>query len=175
MSRDLPGIADAAPLQSERAVLMFGDVLGRPDLRRGSEHDASGAGIRQMFINNVSAHFDDAQYVDLARALLADVADGGVVSVQWTTSPEKAGGEKGSRGHIDGGRLLDELLAAAGGSGRTVRAQQRPTVRYRYTLNASVRGQVDASQLGEYDAPEPEFNIEIVFGPRKGTREEVGR
>lgn len=159
ISRPAPGIADAGPVGAEGSVMVFTDFLMRPDLFRGTSAEAGTAGIRQVFINNVSADFKPRDYWELADQLAANMADGGTVEVQWTMSPESPGGKPGSRNHIRGDRLVDYL----DGTKRPFTQETLPVVGEDFTIDAATKATADPDRVAEYTAPVPERRIVITF------------
>lgn len=178
-SRGLAGIADAGPLVTPGAVMVYGDVLSRPDVLRGTDAEAGREGIRRMFLNNISAHFKEPDptrpdvaddYTPRAMHLLENMADGGTVEVQWTDTPENAAGDP--RGHIRGDLLARILEEHAAAMGRRITASAAEPVPYDYTINASRRGQAGADALAEFEAPVPKYRMIITFhgSPRSRSR-----
>ncbi|KAB2910151.1 MAG: hypothetical protein F9K40_03290 [Kofleriaceae bacterium] len=178
-SRGLAGIADAGPLVTPGAVMVYGDVLSRPDMLRGTDAEGGREGIRRMFLNNISAHFKEPDatkpdvaddYTPRALHLLENMAEGGTVEVQWTDTPENAAGDP--RGHIRGDLLARILKEQAAAMGRSITSSTAEPVPYDYTINASRRSQAGADALAEYEPPVPEHRMIITFhgSPRSRSR-----
>jgi hypothetical protein len=161
ISRTAPGITDPGPVSSAGSVLVFTDFLMRPDLFRGTSAEA-GAGIKQVFINNVSADLDATDYWSLVDQLTANIADGGTVEVQWTMSPESPGADPGSRNHIQGKMLVDYLH----GSGREFTYEALPVIGTDFTIDAATKASADPDRVANFTPPVPEERIVITFhGP----------
>jgi hypothetical protein len=185
------GTSDAGPSHTAGAVVVFADVLKHPELMNAGPGDPATAGTRRMFVNNLSAHYDEhlppelrwtgPQYTTLAKGLAESMAEGGVVDIVWDMSPETKGGEQGSRGHITGPELLKALEA----TGREVHLEQasaataanphdkQPVPRDKtpiapetndYTVDAGRSAAPDPQKLRKYVPPTPSNRWIIKFG-----------
>lgn len=150
---------NAVPRTDADGVVVFGDPLQTMDVLFGE------GGVKRVFINNVNAHYRNAQYASLARVLLRAMAPGGRVEVQWTNSPEYAGGDPGSRGHIDGRQLEDAIKAEIDGTGRSyaVDHQVAPITDYEYSIRPSTRRGGAASDKDQPSSPVPESRSIFTF------------
>ncbi len=165
MSRKNAGITDAAPLTAPGSVTMFADLLMHPEILRGAAHEPD-AGIRQSFVNNVSAHFTDEQYQQFAQKLAEHMPEGSTVEFQWTMSSEREGGKRGDRGHVDG----DVTAEALSKTGRDVSSIEADVVNGDYTIDAATRAAADPDDVGKFVPPTPEERRVITFGRRGSKR-----
>src|SRR5215472_2775044 len=70
LRRDLRfGLDNVAPRRGPNSVVLLGDALGNMELFFGTP--ARGGGVRRLIINNINAHFTEAEYDTLARGLRA--------------------------------------------------------------------------------------------------------
>ncbi len=166
MSRKNAGITDAGPLTAPGSVTMFADLLMHPEILRGAAHEPD-AGIRQSFVNNVSAHFNEEQYEAFAKKLAEHMPEGSTVEFQWTTSPERKGGPKGSRGHVDG----DVSAEALSKTGRDFSTKDAAVVQGDYTIDAATRAAADPDDVGRFVPPTPEERRVVTFGPPGSMKE----
>jgi hypothetical protein len=158
ISRNVPGVATAAPVAATGSVLVFGDVLKHPEMLRGT---GANQGINRVFLNNVSAHFKPSDYDVMATKLASNMPKGSTVEVQFTNEPEAGWGKglEGDRGHIS----PDPLLKALEKTGRKVRAEKVGVVDGNYTVNAAKNQSVDADKAAGIKPPKPEERWIITF------------
>ncbi len=162
MSRENAGITDAGPLTAPGAVMMFADLLMHPGILKGAAHEPN-AGIRQSFVNNVSAKYEPDDYTRFADQLAEHMPEGSTVEVQWTMAPEKPvdqGGYAGDRGHIQG----DKVAAALEATGRSFHEESPSPIPGDYTIDAATRASADPDAVGKFTPPTPEKRRVITFG-----------
>jgi Domain of unknown function (DUF4157)/Putative peptidoglycan binding domain len=157
---------NAAAKTDANTVVVIGDPLMNMNEMTGDKS------VRQVFINNVNAHFDEAQYKRLAEQLVKSMDNGGKLTVQWTDATEFDARLKKevSRGHIDGPTLDTALQKAAADAGRTVtHTEGLAPFDYNYGITPSKdaaitpdRPLTDAERKGVTD-PVPKFRWEFVF------------
>lgn len=129
------------------SVPIFGDALSNLELVFGSP--AQGGGIRRMYLNNVSAHLDDAAYEHLAEQLSRTMGKGGRVELRWDVSAEDLAGNV--RGHIDGDRLAEAIRTHTARDIDTTQPLQETA--YPFTINVAARRGVEQDALERFDAP----------------------
>ncbi|PFX02261.1 hypothetical protein CJ469_02707 [Nocardia farcinica] len=164
------GILDPGPLTEPGTVMVFGDMLFD-----GHVLAEDGAGrIGRIYINNVSAHFDDDVYDALARSMIDGLAPGARIELQWDMKPEKSeadGGYPGDRGHIDGDRLWEALERLFADSELPFRIDERTEFPgagnddYDYTINAGGSNVLDAGKMAKFTPPRPDHRMVIVYEP----------
>lgn len=180
------GVVDAGPSREGGAVVVFADVLHHPELMKPGPGDAETAGTKRMFLNNISAHYDQSlpanerwtgpDYEKLANGLAESMSEGGVIDIVWDMSPETVGGEDGSRGHIDGPNLYKALLAtgrevhveqASSTEGTGFEARNKQPIKPEqndYTIDAGRSAAPDPSKLRGFVPPTPGNRWIIKFG-----------
>ncbi|WP_405179650.1 hypothetical protein OG225_38755 [Nocardia sp. NBC_01377] len=161
------GVLDPGPLTEPGTVMVFGDLLFN-----GNVLAQAGVGsIGRIFVNNVSAKFSPAQYDALAAALVASVAPGARIELQWDTKPESATGHVNDRGHIDGDQLLDALRRQFPDSDLPFRVEERTEFPppgnndYDYTIDAGGSNVLNRAKMAGFAAPRPDHRMVIVYEP----------
>lgn len=138
--------------------------LRRPSPRMLSVADhEKGAGIKHMYLNNVSAHPSEQDYADMARQMAATMPNGASIEVQWTDSPEKPGGDKGSRGHIDGTKLHQHISRLGRNVSYTITNDPESIRGEDFTVNSGKGGSVSSAAMADYTPPAPSQRAVIVF------------
>ena len=158
ISRSAPGVSVPGPVSSAGSVVIFADVLKHPELLGGT---GPNQGVKQVFINNVSAHYGQEDYQQMASGLATNLPRGATVEIQFTREPEEGAGKgiEGNRGHIE----PDPLLLALRATGRKVSAKPAPTIEGRYTIDAATRPAVDADSAAKFAPPIPQKRWIITF------------
>ncbi|WP_216911449.1 hypothetical protein [Nocardia noduli] len=161
------GVLDPGPLTEPGTVMVFGDLLFN-----GNVLAQAGVGsIGRIFVNNVSAKFSPAQYDALAAALVASLAPGARIELQWDTKPESATGHVNDRGHIDGDQLLDALRRQFPDSDLPFRVEERTEFPppgnndYDYTIDAGGSNVLNRAKMAGFAAPRPDHRMVIVYEP----------
>ncbi len=157
---------NAAAKTDVDTVVVIGDPLT-------NMHEITGdKSVRQVFINNVNAGYNEQQYQHLAEQLVASMDEGGRVKLQWTDDPEIDPVTKleKPRGHIEGVPLEKALLEAAKKAGRQVTVERGlAVVDYNYGITPSTKAAVPpdrpltpAERKGVTD-PIPRFHWDFIF------------
>ncbi len=157
---------NAAAKTDANTVVVIGDPLTNMHEMVGDKS------VRQVFLNNVNAHYNEQQYQHLAEQLVQSMDNGGRVKLQWTDATEfDAKLQKEiPRGHIEGPLLEKALLEAAKKSGRTVTTVKDMTpVDYNYGITPSKDVTVTpdkpltADQRKGVTDPVPKFHWDFIF------------
>jgi hypothetical protein len=151
MRRD-QGVLDPAPIAGDNSVLVYSDFLMNATVITGN------GGATKVVLNNVSAHLTtDAQYTTVAQQLLQVMAPGGEVEIQWDDSDEKGDPNvKGTRGHVDGDRLLAKLQEI----NPKITGQKLPALKYPYSINAAKSNKFENPG---FTNPDPQYRMLIKF------------
>lgn len=164
------GVFDPGPLTEPGTVLVFGDLLTHGSVLGDGETGA----IARIFVNNVSAEYEAADYHALADRLSTMLAPGGRIEVQWDMKPQSPGSpdaEAGDRNHIRGDfllRALADLQPGRGADFRVIEYTEFPppgNTDYDYSVDASSKSQVDRRALSIYTSPRPDHRMVIAYEP----------
>jgi Domain of unknown function (DUF4157) len=162
--RDLT-LANIAPRSDPGSVTVLADALRNLTVVFG--RPAAGRGVRRLFINNINARYQPADYDQLAGELINVMGRGGQVEVQWDMSPElpnAAAGDRrrlpGSRDHIRGDLLRDALRRRGAQIGYT----ESTGVPYPYTITPSRTA--GGTQRAATDIPPPPNPADPATGHR---------
>ncbi|GAB4583185.1 hypothetical protein Ntsu_10170 [Nocardia sp. IFM 10818] len=163
------GIDDPGPLTEPGTVMVFGDLLFNGHvLGDGAVGDAA-----RIYVNNVSAHPDSADYDTIAAELARTLTPGGQIEIQWDTKPEEEGGTPGDRGHITGPDLWQALQRHYQNLGlpnpfhiaeHTVFADPG-NADYLYSIDAGASKNLPLDRMDEIKRPVPEQRMIIVYDP----------
>ncbi|MGE0397013.1 MAG: hypothetical protein AB7T06_09865 [Kofleriaceae bacterium] len=161
-SRSAPGVVDGGPLSPPGSVMVYGDVLKHPEILSGANHEKN-AGIKQMYLNNVSARPTESDYVEMAARMAGTMPQGSTIEVQWTDSPESPGGRRGSRGHVDGLLLAQQLAQSGRKIAYSISNDPNDIVGSDFTLNQGKGAATSASEMSKFTAPVPDKRVTITF------------
>ncbi|MFE3188736.1 GH-E family nuclease [Nocardia sp. NPDC059240] len=161
------GILDPGPLTEPGTVMVFGDLLGNGHLLG----DGPGGEAGRVYINNVSAHPNEAAYRAMADRLETTLKPGGRIEIQWDMKPEEPGGRPGNRGHITGTDLWEAIKQRYEGRTNPFRVDEHTEFpppgnnNYDYTINAGGSNNLDRTRMAGIDRPMPEHRMVIVYEP----------
>ncbi|WP_067654967.1 nucleotidyl transferase AbiEii/AbiGii toxin family protein [Nocardia harenae] len=167
--RDL-GVLDPGALPVPGAVTVYADLLGGGGFLNAGRN----GGVGRIFVNNVSAHFSEADYDALARSLPAALAPGARIDVQWDMKSERADGtgHPSDRGHIRADLLLDAIRRvhppAVAEAFRIVESQvfaHPGNENYLYSIDAGVRNVMNAAAMARFAPPIPDHRMVIGYEP----------
>jgi hypothetical protein len=165
------GFANPAPIQIDGSVLVIADFLKHPKfLAAFAGGSGPQPGVMRIFLNNVSAHFKDGDYEQVAKALSEIMGEGGQIEIQWTDTPEDAEGN--SRGHIDGKKLA-AALEAAGIREVTPAHGAAKGDDFNWTIDSGASNTTDKDKFDKFSSPVPKYRTVIKFGGFKKKKDKV--
>ncbi|WP_067833220.1 LuxR C-terminal-related transcriptional regulator [Nocardia lijiangensis] len=163
------GILDAGPLTRPGSLMVWADFL-----LHGAVLNAGGnGGVARYYINNVSAHYGDADYDALAQQLPHTLVPGAHIEIQWDMKSELVeGGEPGDRGHIQGdklmlaiSRVLRPSVAAAFEMIEHTEFEGDGSDEYLFTIDTGASNVIDPDAMARYSPPQPTDRMVIVYKP----------
>ncbi|MEV4124616.1 hypothetical protein [Nocardia sp. NPDC049707] len=163
------GILDPGPLTQPGSLMVWADLLTAGDVLNAGGN----GGVARFYINNVSAHFGDAEYDAMARTLPRTLAPGGRLEIQWDMKSELVeGGEPGDRGHIQGdklvlaiNRVLPPSVAAAFSVLEHTVFPHPGSAEYVFTIDAGASNVLNPQAMAKYSPPAPTDRMVIVYEP----------